>query len=60
MFIHNAFLGRLFPYFITTYGKEKETLRVLKDFILWIRRKYKLNVSVIRADNKLGRKKTLN
>ena len=60
MFIHDAFSGRSFPYFMTTHGEEKETLRVLKDFIPWIRRKYKLDVSVIRADNELGRKKTLN
>jgi hypothetical protein len=59
MFIHDAFSGRSFPYFMTTHGEEKETLRVLKDFIPWIQQKYKLNVSVIRADNELGRKKTL-
>jgi len=60
MFIHDAFSGRSFPYFMTTHGEERETLRILKDLIPWIRRKYKLDVSVIRADNELGRKKTLN
>jgi hypothetical protein len=33
-------------------------LRVLKDFIPWIRAKHKLDVDVIRADNELGRKRT--
>lgn len=60
MFIHDTFSGRSFPYFMTTHGEEKETLRVLKDFIPWIRLKHKLDVSVIRADNELGRKKTQN
>jgi len=59
MFIHDSYSGRSFPYFMTTHGEEKETLRVLKDFIPWIRTKYKLDVSVIRADNELGRKKTV-
>ena len=59
MFIHDSFSGRSFPYFMTTHGEEKETLRVLKDFIPFIRLKYKLDVSVIRSDNELGRKKTL-
>ena len=44
---------------MTTHGEEKETLRVLKDFIPFTRLKYKLDVSVIRSDNELGRKKTL-
>ena len=33
MFIHDGFTGRSFPYFMATHGKEKETLRILKDFI---------------------------
>jgi hypothetical protein len=41
------------------YSKEKETLKVLKDFILWIYLRYNLKVNTIRSDNKLGRKKTL-
>jgi len=32
MFIHDKFSGRAFPYFMTTHGEEKETLRVAKDF----------------------------
>jgi GAG-pre-integrase domain len=59
MFIHDSFSGRSFPYFMTTHGEERETLRILKDFIPWIRQKYKLKVDVIRSDNELGRKKTL-
>jgi hypothetical protein len=59
MFIHDSFSGRSFPYFMTTHGEEKETLRVLKDFIPFIQRKYKLDVGIIRSDNELKRKKTL-
>lgn len=36
MFIHDSYSGRSFSYFMTTHGEEKETLRVLKDFIPWI------------------------
>lgn len=59
MFIHDAYSGRAFPYFMTTHGEEKETLRILKDFIPWVRLKYKLDISTIRADNELGRRKTM-
>jgi transposase InsO family protein len=59
MFIHDAYSGRSFPYFMITHGEEKEALRVLKDFIPWIRQKYEVNVKTIRSDNELGRKKTL-
>ena len=59
MFIYDTFSGKTFPYFITTHGKEKETLQIFKDFILWICLKYNLKVNIIRLDNKLGRKKTL-
>jgi hypothetical protein len=58
MFITDAYLGRSFPYFMTTHG-EGETLQVIKDFILWVSRKYKLKVCTIRSDNELGRKETL-
>ena len=60
MFIHDAFTGRSFPYFMTTHGEEKETLRVLKDFIPWVQNKHQLEVNTLRSDNELGRKKTLN
>src|SRR5579871_1097629 len=59
MYIHDSYSGRAFPYFMTTHGEEKETLRILKDFIPWIQAKYKLQVGTIRADNELKRKKTL-
>ena len=44
---------------MTTHNEEKETLRVLKDFIQWIYLRYNLKVNTIRLDNKLKRKKTL-
>ena len=59
MLIHDTFSGRTFLYFMTTHGKEKETLQILKDFILWICFRYNLKVNIIRSDNKLKRKKTL-
>ena len=33
MFITNRFFRIVFPYFMSTYGEEKENLRVLKDFV---------------------------
>jgi len=59
MLIHDTFSGRTCPYFMTTHGEEKETLRVLKDFIQWIRLRYNLKVNTIRSDNELGRRRTL-
>ena len=41
------------------HSKEKETLQIFKDFILWIYLRYNLKVNTIKLDNKLGRKKTL-
>ncbi len=60
MFIHDAYSGRIFPYFMTTHGEEDETLKILRDLIHRIYNKYRLLVNVIRADNELGRKRTLN
>jgi hypothetical protein len=34
MFITDSYLGRSFPYFMMSYGEERETLWVLRDFIL--------------------------
>ena len=59
MFITDTYSGRTFPYFMTSHGKETETLRVLKDFVPWMSRKYNLSVWTIRADNELGRKRTI-
>ena len=59
MLIHDTYSGRSFPYFMMTHGEEKETLRVLKDFIQWIRLRYNLKVNTIRSDNELGRRRTL-
>ena len=60
MFIYDSYSGRSFPYFMTSHGEEKETLRILKDFIPWVQYRYQLDVNIIRSDNELGRKKTLN
>jgi len=59
MFITDRWTGMVFPYFMSTHGEEKENLRILKDFVLWLRKRYNLEVKVVRSDNELGRKKTL-
>jgi transposase InsO family protein len=59
MFITDRYSGMVFPYFISTYGEEKENLRVLKDFVNWMSQRFGLKVQVIRSDNELSRKKTL-
>ena len=59
MFITDRFSGMVFPYFMSTHGTEKENLRALKDFVSWIKKRYGLEVKVVKSDNKLGRKQTL-
>jgi len=59
MFITDRFSGMVFPYFMLTYGIEKENLRALKDFVSWIKKRYGLEVKVVKLDNELGRKQTL-
>jgi hypothetical protein len=58
MFIHDVYSGRSFPYFMKTHGQEKENLRVLKDFIPFIQKRYNLKVNTIRSDGEMNRKKT--
>src|SRR6266487_639171 len=59
MFITDRFSGMVFPYFMSTHGEEKENLRVLKDFVNWMSKKFGLKVKVIKSDNELARKRTL-
>ena len=59
MFITDRFSRIVFPYFISTHGIEKKNLRALKDFVSWIKKRYSLEVKVVKSDNKLGRKQTL-
>jgi len=59
MFITDRFSGIVFPYFMSTYSTEKENLRALKDFVSWIKKRYGLEVKVVKSDNELGRKQTL-
>jgi hypothetical protein len=49
----------VFPYFMSTYGEEKENLRVLKDFVNWMSKRFDLKVKVVRSDNEMARKRTL-
>ena len=60
MFIHDAFSGRSFPYFMKTHGTKNENIRILKDFIPYMKKKYNLDIKTIRADGELNRKKTYN
>ena len=60
MFITDSYSGRSFPYFMTSYREEKETLWVLKDFVPWMSWKYNLLVQTIRSDNEVGRKRMIN
>ena len=59
MFITNCFSRMVFPYFMSTHGEEKENLRALKDFVSWMKKRYGLEVKVVKSDNELGRKQTL-
>ena len=59
MFITDRYSGMVFPYFMSTHGEEKENLRVLKDFVTWMKERFGLKIQVIRSDNELGRKRTL-
>ncbi len=43
-----------------THGTEAENLRVLKDFIPLMKKKYNLDIKTIQSDNELNRKKTRN
>jgi len=60
MYLHDNFSGRSFPYFMKTHGTEAENLRVLRDFIPLMKKKYNLDIKTIRSDNELNRKKTRN
>jgi len=60
MFIHDRFSGLSFSYFMSTHGQEKENLRILKDFVNWMTTHFNLKIQVIRSDNEMARKKTLN
>ena len=60
MFITDRFSGMVFSYFMSTHGQEKENLRILKDFVGWMDKRFGLKVNVIRSDNELGRKRTNN
>jgi Integrase core domain. len=59
MFITDRYSGMVFPYFMSTHGEEKENLRVLKDFVNWMEKKFGLKIEIIKSDNELARKKTL-
>src|SRR6266480_7947718 len=60
MYLHNNFSGRSFPYFIKTHGTEAENLRVLRDLIPLMKKKYNLDIKTIQSDNELNQKKTRN
>jgi GAG-pre-integrase domain len=59
MFITDRYSGMVFPYFMSTHGQENENLRIIKDFVNWMEKKFGLKIEIIKSDNELGRKKTL-
>ena len=59
MFITDRFSGMVFPYFMSTHGTENENLRILKDFVNWMTKRFRLKIDVIRSDNEMARKKTI-
>jgi len=59
MFITDTFSGRVFPYFMSTHGQEKENLKILKDFFNWVKERFKLNIYIVRSDNELARSRTI-
>ena len=39
MFITDKYTGLLIPYFMSTYGEELETLKILKDLMAWCKQR---------------------
>ena len=45
---------------MSTHDQEKENFWVIKNFVNWIRKKFDLQMKIIKSDNKLSQKWTLN
>lgn len=53
IFITDRFSGLITPYFMSTHGQERENLRVLKDYIIWLKKQHDMTVQTVRSDNEL-------
>ena len=58
MFFIDAASGLVTPYFMSTFGTERENLAALKDYVEYLERRHGLQVKVIRSDNELFTRKT--
>jgi transposase InsO family protein len=58
MFMTDAASGMVTPYFMTTYGTEKENLAALKDYIEYLEKRHGLHVKIVHSDNELFTKRT--
>jgi transposase InsO family protein len=58
MFFTDAASGMVTPYFMSTYGTERENLAALKDHIEYLENRHSLKVKVVHSDNELFTKRT--
>ena len=58
MFFTDAATGLVTPYFMTTFGTEKENLAALKDYVEHLEDRHGLNVKIVRSDNELFTNRT--
>ena len=60
MFITDQFSDIVFSYFMSTHSQEKENLQMIKNFVNWMRKRFSLQMKIIKSDNKLSQKRILN
>jgi transposase InsO family protein len=53
MFITDASSGLVTPYFMSTYGTEKENFAALRDYVEYLDNRYSVKVRMVRSDNEL-------
>jgi transposase InsO family protein len=58
MFCTDAASGIVTPYYMTTFGTEKENLAALKDYIEYLEDRYGVAVKIVHSDNELFTKRT--
>jgi Reverse transcriptase (RNA-dependent DNA polymerase) len=58
MFLTDAASGLVTPYFMSTFGTEKENLAALKDYVGYLEGRHSFKVKIIRSDNELFTNKT--
>jgi hypothetical protein len=60
MFFTDAASGLVTPYFMLTFGTEKENLAALKDYVEYLEIHHGLEVKVVHSDDELFTKRTCN